>query len=303
MPGTRATVRCNAAQHDLEHMFPSASAMRDNVSMPDLANDIRLTRGEIRKLVYQWIGVDGGYLVGFSYARHDEFWLEVCDVAISTSDFLGTTRECFEATLFGASVAHQAAVLRAILDRYPPEAIDQGSKPRPSKLHSEILQWLARLETGQATVAIRIASATDIVRRALDDSDALLRASGPQSAVDRVHTAFHGYLLDLASEAGVTGLPDRPTMGQLFKALRNYHPALAPTGPNADDISRVYQAMATIIDALNPLRNNASVAHPNLTLIAEPEAVLVINTVRSLLSYLEAKRRLAGADTTAPAIR
>jgi len=51
--------------------------------------------------------------------------------------------------------------------------------------------------------------------------------------------------------------------------------------------------MANIMDALNPVRNNASVAHPNTTLIGEPEAVLVINIVRSLLGYLEAKRRAA----------
>jgi hypothetical protein len=49
--------------------------------------------------------------------------------------------------------------------------------------------------------------------------------------------------------------------------------------------------MATILDSLNPVRNNASVAHPNNELIGKPEAMLVINTVRTLLSYLESKRR------------
>lgn len=264
--------------------------------MPDLATDVRLTRAEITKLVRKWIGVDGGYLGRFSYARHDQFWMEVCDVSISTAAYPGTTRQCFEATLFDASAANQAAVLRAILNEYPREEIAPGSSLRSEGLYSEILQWIARLQTGQATVAVQIASATQIVQRALDDADTLLRASGPQSAVDRVHTAFHGYLLDLAEEAEVTGLPDRPTMTQLFKALRNNHPALAPKRPNAEEISRVYQSMANIIDALNALRNNASVAHPNPALLGEPEAVLVINAVRSLLGYLEGKRRLTPAS-------
>jgi hypothetical protein len=51
--------------------------------------------------------------------------------------------------------------------------------------------------------------------------------------------------------------------------------------------------MATILDALNPVRNNASMAHPTSALIGEAEAVLVINTVRTLLTYLEAKQRQA----------
>ena len=54
--------------------------------------DQRLTRKEIGRLVHSWIGVDGGYLGGFSYASHDRFWLENCDIAVDTSAFTGTTR-------------------------------------------------------------------------------------------------------------------------------------------------------------------------------------------------------------------
>lgn len=182
-------------------------------------------------------------------------------------------------------------MLRAILEEYPLGEDTPHGQTRTDRLQSEILQWIARLETGQAAVPVEIISTTEIVRRALDDSDLLLKTSGPQSAVDRVHTAFHGYLHALCDEASIAGLPDRPTMTQLFKALRAAHPALRALDPNADEITRVLQSMANIMDALNPLRNNASVAHPNPTLIGEPEAVLVVNTVRTLLSYLEARRR------------
>lgn len=266
--------------------------MPDNFLMPPASTGVRLTRPEITKLVYKWIGVSGGYLGNFSYGRHDRFWLDVCDLPVNTAAFSGTTRDCFEATLFDASATDQAAVLRAILDEYPPvEGSDAQGNFRTSHLHTEILQWIARLETGQVAVPMQLASTTDIVRRALDDADVLLKTSGPQSAVDRVHTAFHGYLHALSDEAGVRGLPDRPTMNQLFKAIRSHHPAFTNLGPSADEISRVLQSMATILDALNPVRNNASVAHPNQSLVGEPEAVLVINTVRTLLGYLEAKRR------------
>ena len=91
-------------------------------------------------------------------------------------------------------------------------------------------------------------------------------------------------------------------MTQLFKALRSGHPALSATGPNIDEISRVYNSMANILDALNPLRNNASVAHPNRRLIDEEDAILVINTVRTLISYLEAKRRKAAVSVSGTSV-
>lgn len=119
-----------------------------------------------------------------------------------------------------------------------------------------------------------------------------MRTSGPQSAVDRVHTAMHGYLHSLCDEVGIV-LDGRPTMNQLFKALRTTHPALADVGAREEEVKKILGSMATILDALNPVRNNASVAHPNQQLVGESEANLVINTVRTLLSYLESKRRSA----------
>jgi hypothetical protein len=47
--------------------------------------------------------------------------------------------------------------------------------------------------------------------------------------------------------------------------------------------------MSAIIAVLNPVRNRASVAHPNDELLEEPEAMLVINAVRTILQYVNAK--------------
>jgi hypothetical protein len=46
--------------------------------------------------------------------------------------------------------------------------------------------------------------------------------------------------------------------------------------------------VAAILDALNPMRNRASVAHPNPTLLEQPEAMLVVNAARTILHYLDA---------------
>lgn len=78
-------------------------------------------------------------------------------------------------------------------------------------------------------------------------------------------------------------------MNRALKLLRQSHPALAASGPRADDITRVLGAIATVLDSLNPLRNNASVAHPNEELLDEPEAHLAINAARTVFAFLDAK--------------
>ncbi|MGB6059551.1 MAG: abortive infection family protein [Microthrixaceae bacterium] len=255
-------------------------------------DDLRLTRKEIGRLVYNWIGVDGGYLGSFSYAKHDRFWLEVCDLSVGTAAYTGTTRECFERTLFQAAPRDQAAALRAILEDYPPLDAPDPDQPkfRTVKLNREILSWISRLETGTTSVEVALLSASESVQRALEDADNLMRTSGPQSAVDRVHTALHGYLLSLCDDAEIAH-GDRPTMNQLFKALRREHPSLGSLGVRADDVAKMLGSMASILDALNPVRNNASMAHPTSSLVKEAEAVLVINTARTLLTYFDAKQR------------
>ena len=118
---------------------------------------------------------------------------------------------------------------------------------------------------------------------------ALLRSTGgATSAVDRVHTALHGYLRAACDDYGITYPPDESLTG-LFKRLREQHAALSLSGPRTDDIRRLLGAMSTILDALNPLRNRASLAHANDNLLDRPEAMLVINAARTVLYYLDEK--------------
>ncbi|HEV6967149.1 abortive infection family protein [Roseateles sp.] len=141
-------------------------------------------------------------------------------------------------------------------------------------------------------VAPPILEATsDTVERALNDAARLMSTEGSTSAVDRVHTALHAYLRVLASRAGLP-YGDNDGITDLYKLLRTQHPAFAATGPNQAAVDKVMRGLASMIDALNPLRNHSSIAHANEELLAEPEATLVINSVRSLLHYFNAKTRI-----------
>lgn len=60
-------------------------------------------------------------------------------------------------------------------------------------------------------------------------------------------------------------------------------------GARRDEVKRILRTSNAIVEAVNTIRNNASLAHPNEALLDEHEALLVINTARSLLLYLDRK--------------
>lgn len=67
------------------------------------------------------------------------------------------------------------------------------------------------------------------------------------------------------------------------------HPNLQNLGARKHDIEKIFRAFLTVMDALNPIRNKASVAHANENLLDKDEALLVINVARTILHYLDAK--------------
>lgn len=145
---------------------------------------------------------------------------------------------------------------------------------------------------GPAPVSAPILKITSVaVDRALNDAARLLSTEGSVSGVDRVHTALHGYLRALADQASIT-YADGASITEMFKLVRTQHPMLSSAATGQASVDKILKAHANIVDALNPLRNHSSVAHPNEELLEEPEAMLVINSVRSLLHYLNSRTGL-----------
>jgi hypothetical protein len=136
-----------------------------------------------------------------------------------------------------------------------------------------------------ASPAPRITS--QVVEAAIKDAEHLIESRGAVNGLDRVHTTLHGFLLAACDNAGLTYGAD-PGVTDLFKVLKQ-HPALQATGPHASDIDKILKAFGSVLDAMNPLRNRTSLAHPNPVLLDEPEAMLVINAARTVLHYLDAK--------------
>ncbi|KZE46003.1 hypothetical protein J3A72_003047 [Stenotrophomonas sp. PvP093] len=145
-------------------------------------------------------------------------------------------------------------------------------------------------QAGHVPAVLSTISASEVVRRALQDADHLLATSGAPSAIDRLHTAMHGYLKSTCQDCAIS-LPEGATLTQAYKALRAHHPALQSLGEHDGEIGRVLGSFASVLDALNTLRNHESVAHPNEDIVERAEGELVVNAVRTIFHYLSQKIR------------
>jgi hypothetical protein len=176
-------------------------------------------------------------------------------------------------------------------DRAPFEQIAKAVGEVATSTYIRFIAVDIDMEEGPAAVKNpNLAITSDVVERALKDAENLIGTSGAASAIDRMHTALHGYFRNVCDEARLTYGTDT-TITQLFKIVRTQHRAFFETTSYANEIHRVANAFASTIDALNTIRNNATPAHPNDALLEAPEAMLMINVVRTLLHYLNAKIR------------
>ncbi len=249
---------------------------------------MKLTRPEIYKIVNDYIGVSGGYLGDFSYRTHREFYPYYCDLDINPDEIPGTTRQRFLTILENSDALTQAKILRGILKKYPVDQSSEDVRDRKQELAHEINDMIAGLESTSPVVTPTLVTTCEVVERAIQDAETLIKESGATSGVDRIHTALHGYLRAVCDKEGIS-VPADASVTELFKRLRVDHPALGVHGPRQADIDRIVRAISNVLDTLNPLRNKASVAHPNPDLLEDDEAMFVINSARTILHYLNSK--------------
>lgn len=123
------------------------------------------------------------------------------------------------------------------------------------------------------------------VNQAIRDAKTLLKNEGAVSAVDRMHTVLHGYLKQVCRDADIE-YNTEDTINQLLNKLKLKHPDLVIKNDNAD---KILKNLANVLDKVNPLRNNSTLAHANDVLLEEDEAMFVINTINTVLSFLNSK--------------
>jgi hypothetical protein len=226
----------------------------------------------------KWIGVQQGYLGDFSYSTHREFYPDYCDIEdIDPSAIEGTTRHRFETILVREAPARQARILRGVLSKYP----DPHDKARDAEHRRRIQELISRCEGGIPIDPVKPAAGL--------------------AAVDRIHTAFSGFLEGIAAERKIEIGKNAPTT-KVFKLLRQGCSELRPSGQHGEQIEKVLNSLASVMDALNPLRNHGTLAHANEHLLEPAEAALYVNVVKTLMHYLNIKLHAVPVKPTTPAV-
>lgn len=132
----------------------------------------------------------------------------------------------------------------------------------------------------------RIENTSDVVERALFDAERMVTDGNPVNAVDRAHTALHGFLKQTCAEAGLVIPGSDPSLTDLVKVLRTQHPRFTSTPNHNEHVGTVLKAMGAVCDALNPIRNRSSMAHANEILVDDADAMLAINASRTIIHYV-----------------
>jgi hypothetical protein len=244
-----------------------------------------LSAREVEFVTRKWIGVSGGYLGDFSYRTHHEFYPDYCDIEdINTYGIEGTTRVRFEHILRTETPTRQALILRGLLKKFP----NPADKARAAEHRQRMQDLIARCAGGVPIGAVKPSAGRVVVEQALREVEDRLKAGAALAAVDRIHTAFAGFLAGIAADRKID-VGNDPPITKLFKLLRGACPELGPQGRHADQITKILNSLAAVVDAIDPLRNHGTLAHANEHLLDNAEATLFINAVKTLMHYVNAK--------------
>lgn len=236
------------------------------------------------KIVNRYIGTEGGYLGDFTYRTHKEFYPEYCDLVKDPESIDGTTRVRFMTIFSTSTPKEQSKIIRGIIERFP---VGEGPKTRTESLKQEISREAEKLDKADYINEPNLVLTAENVLESLEDAKSLIENRKAVSAVDRVHTAFHGYLREICKAQEII-FEQKDDLVVLIKKIFAEHPNLK-ISVKSHEIQNIVQNLASIATSLNPVRNQGSRAHPNEKVLEEAEAVLVINTVRTVLTYLDSK--------------
>ena len=254
-----------------------------------------LSKPDIHLLVNDYIGTSAdGYLGGFSYSIHEEFYPRFCDLDIdvpAARQRFGTTRKAFIGILEEAPPDDQVRIVEGTFRKFA-ERDAAGMAPAQENAKTRLTEALTRIRGGPAVEMVDLRGASRTVHEAIRDASTLLRERGSTSGLDRLHTSLYGFLRSLCDHANLA-YGERDETTKLWSILRKGARELAVAHPEREQVEKVLNGLATIIGALEALRNRASLAHPNEDLLSTEEAALAIDAIHTVANYLTRKFNIA----------
>ncbi|MNI55986.1 hypothetical protein D3C73_1109680 [compost metagenome] len=175
-------------------------------------------------------------------------------------------------------------------DRLNEGFLTQYEFEQKKRIHDNILTWVYELKGQGLLEAKDLVYNYEFVQETLDQCQTLISQHNCRSAVDRAHTALHGYLKETCKNAGLIIKENNPKIQDYWSKLKQEHPSILIDHSQSHlPINQIVNAIGKLLENLNEIRNNKSYSHPNEEIIGEEEAKLVLNLFRSILHYIDSK--------------
>lgn len=126
---------------------------------------------------------------------------------------------------------------------------------------------------------------SDVVSQAIEDAESFMSNGEYQRAFDRVHTAFHGYLIEILKRYGITA-PRDESLSKLYNRIQALIETKIQPVELADMVKTTIRSSNGMINSLNEARNRHSLAHPNTNIIGKREAKLIIGITSTVTDYI-----------------
>ena len=126
---------------------------------------------------------------------------------------------------------------------------------------------------------------TNTIQKAISDAEVFMKNEKYDSAFDRVHTAFHGYIRYVLDKKNVQ-YEESDTLSQLYNKLHEQISKSIENENVSDLVKKTMRSMSGTIQAINEIRNRYSLAHPNESILSKREAEFVIHIIKDIIAYI-----------------
>lgn len=128
-------------------------------------------------------------------------------------------------------------------------------------------------------------SLTEVIAKSIADAELLMSQGKYDSALDRVHTAFHGYLRKVLENRGVS-YEESDTLSQLYSKLHSDVSSMIGSASIAGLIKTAIRSSSGVVASFNDMRNRHSLSHPNDELIQKRESEFMIKLIKDITDYI-----------------
>lgn len=235
------------------------------------------------------LGMESGYVLNFSDRTFDDFFFETLNIDPSANS-----------TLFNCRGTSKAKRLRSFVERAQPSMVAKTLRELWEYREAEAFHANPRDE-----VAIKKLFFTTVARfegradqidtsgiEAFEPNETLeelvasirrdLDAKKPETALDRLHTyCMKRFAALIRKHGGPECGKDDPLhsrVGKYVKLLQQHHD-LTPLS------ERIVKSSISIFEAMNPVRNDQSLAHDNETLVGTDEARFIFDSITAFLRF------------------